>query len=141
MPSSSGTRQARRLGTPSTRSRHCPQLPAKQKGPRGRWYLIERVKVVTPARRSAEATVSPRTPLWRSPSSVKLSGSATRSALEHEVPALLTPSVDGDGRRDLSDAHVPALANRRGPELLPLEGAVGAVVLLDHSGEGAAGAG
>src|SRR3954463_1364905 len=140
IPSSSGTRQAGRLGTPSTRRRHCPQLPPKQKGPRGRWYLIDRVKVVTPERRRADATVSPRTPCRRSPSSVKLSG-WVKGGSEHEVPALLTPSVDGDGRGDLADAHVAALADGRGAEFLPLERAVGAVVLLDHAGEGPAGAG
>ena len=58
MPSATGTRQAGRLGNPSIRIRHWPQEPAKQNGPRGRWYLIERVNVVTPARSSAAATVS-----------------------------------------------------------------------------------
>ena len=42
-------------GTPSMRIRHCPHVPPRQKGPRGRWYLTDRVKVVTPERRSAAA--------------------------------------------------------------------------------------
>src|SRR5713226_7504312 len=68
IPSCARTRHAGRLGTPSTRIRHCPQLPCRQKGPRGRWYLIDLVKVVTRARKSAAATVSPSCASITSPS-------------------------------------------------------------------------
>ena len=68
IPSSAGTLHAGRLGTPSMRIRHCPHDPARQKGPRGRWYLIERVKVVMPARKSAAATVSEGSASTGSPS-------------------------------------------------------------------------
>src|SRR5438094_9679997 len=56
--------------------------------------------------------------------------------LEDEVAPLLAPRIDGEGRPDFSDAHVPALADGARAELLPLERAVGAVVLLDHARKG-----
>ena len=57
------------------------------------------------------------------------------------MPALLPPRVDRDRRLHFTHAHVPALADGRGAELLPFQSGIGPVVLLQHAGQRAAGAG
>ncbi len=59
MPDSTGRVQARTLGSSPTCTRQLGQWPAQQSRPRGRWYLNERLKILTPAAARAEAIVSP----------------------------------------------------------------------------------
>src|SRR4029450_4042420 len=75
--------QARTPGSPSTFTRQLGQSPVRQNGARRRWYFSDRVKVRTPARYSALATVSPgststRPPSNRSPSANGLDPVADR---------------------------------------------------------------
>ncbi len=58
-PPRAGTRQVITLGTPSTRARHPSQPPRKQLGPRGRWSLGLRARMVLSLARSAAASGSP----------------------------------------------------------------------------------
>ena len=85
-PSRHGVRQARRLGRPSTRTRHPPHEPARQKGPRGRWYLAERERSARPAARSADATLAARRAAIGAPSNriVASVGKPARRGMRHQ---------------------------------------------------------
>ena len=58
-PGAAALTQARTQGSPSTFSMQFGQSPVRQYSPRRRWYLNDRENTRTPARYSAEATLSP----------------------------------------------------------------------------------
>ncbi|GAO05042.1 hypothetical protein PSR1_03947 [Anaeromyxobacter sp. PSR-1] len=93
-PSAQGVRQARWSGRPSTRTRQLPQEPARQNGPRGRWYLALRARSGRPAASSAEAIDSPRRAGTALPSKVMVQ-SAGKSGSLGMVRALGGPEAAG----------------------------------------------
>jgi len=68
------------LGSPSILTRHEAQDPARQKGPRGRWYLALRERSGRPAARSAEVTLSPARAGTRAPSTTMAQSGAKRGS-------------------------------------------------------------
>ena len=67
-PSRHDVSQARTFGSPSTRTRQAAHEPERQKGPRGRWYLVLRLEMGRPAASRADVTLSPERAGMRSPS-------------------------------------------------------------------------
>ena len=73
-PGATNLTHARTLGSSPARTMQFVSAPVMANGARGRWYLKDRLNILTPAAHNALATVSPSNPLYVRPSNRNSTG-------------------------------------------------------------------